>query len=78
MELLTSFLSSPGILDERMHLYLATALRSGPMDLQEGEEIEPLPVAWEEALQMAYDGRIGDAKTLIGLLYYEMFRRRKV
>jgi len=39
------------------------------------EEIEPLPVPWEEALRMARDGRIIDAKTLIGLLYYESFRR---
>jgi ADP-ribose pyrophosphatase len=78
MELLTSFLSSPGILDERMHLYLATALDPGPTDLQAGEEIESLVMPWEEAIAMARDGRIADAKTLIGLLFYECFRRGSV
>ena len=75
MDLLTAFLSSPGILDERMHLYLATQLEPGPTDLQAGEEIESLVVPWEEALKMAHDGRIADAKTLIGLLFFECFRR---
>lgn len=74
MELLISFLSSPGILDERMYLYVATGLRPGPMNLQGGEEIEPVAVPWHEALHMACQGRISDAKTLIGILYYELFR----
>jgi ADP-ribose pyrophosphatase len=76
MERLVSFFSSPGILDERMHLYLAKDLTPGPMDLQAGEEIQPLVVPWQEALRMARDGRIIDAKTLIGLLFYESFRGR--
>ena len=76
MEILVSFFSSPGILDERMQLYLAGGLAPGPMDLQAGEEIEPIAVPWEEALRMARDGRIIDAKTLIGLLFYESFRGR--
>jgi len=75
MELLTSFFSSPGILDERMHLYLATGLEAGKTDLQDDEQIEPLVLPWEDALAMARDGRIEDAKTLIGLLYGDLFRR---
>lgn len=75
MEPLTSFLSSPGILDERMHLYLATGLTPGKADLQEDEQIEPLVVPWDEAVAMARDGRIDDAKTLIGLLFCERFHR---
>jgi ADP-ribose pyrophosphatase len=74
MELLTSFLSSPGILDERMHLFLATGLEPGPTDLQADEQIEPLVLPWEEALAMARNRQIDDAKTLIGLLYAELFR----
>lgn len=75
MELLTDFYSSPGIMTERMFLYLATDLEEGESALEHGEEIRTLPVAWPEALQMARDGRIRDAKTLVGLLYYEAFRR---
>jgi ADP-ribose pyrophosphatase len=76
MELLTTFYSSPGIMDEKMYLFLAKELRPGPTALDGGEEISPLVSTWEEALAMARDGRIQDAKTLAGLLYYDAFRRR--
>ena len=75
MELLHTFYLSPGILDERMHLYLATDLRPGPAARERGEEIENLLTAWDEALRMASDGTIRDAKTLVGLLLYERLRR---
>ena len=73
IRLLATFCMSPGILDEQMHLFLATGLRAGPMALEPGEDIRPLVITWKEALAMARDGRIEDAKTLVGLLYYEAF-----
>ena len=76
IELLATFYMSPGILDERMHLYLATGLEPGPMDLEPGEDLQPLPAAWPDAMEMARDGRIRDSKTLVGLLYYEVFGGR--
>jgi ADP-ribose pyrophosphatase len=74
IEHLLTFCMSPGILDERMHLYLAESLRPGPMALEAGEDIQPLLCTWEEALDMARRGDIRDAKTLVGLMYYRMFR----
>ena len=68
---LATFYTSPGILDEEVYLYLATSLRPGPMAAEPGEDIQPLVTTWEEALEMARDGRIRDARTLIGLLFYE-------
>ena len=76
MEHLISFCTSPGILDEQMHFYLAEALRPGPMALEAGEDIQPLLCTWEEALQMVRRGEIHDAKTLVGLLYYRTFRAK--
>jgi len=76
IEKLAEFYTTPGVLDEVMHLYLATGLTAGPMRLESGEDIEPQAVPWDEALAMARDGRIRDAKTLVGLLFYETFRRR--
>jgi len=73
IDLLAAFYTSPGILDERMYLYAATGLTPGPAALEPGEEIRPLPTTRHEALEMARDGRIQDAKTLVGLLYYEAF-----
>ena len=75
IELLSVFYMSPGILDERMHLYLATGLESGPMALDPAEDIVPLRMSWDAALAMARDGRIQDAKTLASLLYYHTFYR---
>ncbi len=71
IELLKVFYTSPGILDEKMYLYLATSLQPGPTALDPGEDVRPLLTTWQEALAMARDGRIRDAKTLVGLLYYD-------
>ena len=73
IRLLATFYTSPGILDERMHLYLATALTPGKAAPEPGEDLRPLVTTWKEALRMARDGRIRDAKTLAGLFYYEIF-----
>jgi ADP-ribose pyrophosphatase len=71
LEKLCEFSMSPGILNERMHLYAAYGLTAGPTAREPGETIENLVVAWDEAMRMVFDGRIEDAKTLVGLLYYD-------
>jgi ADP-ribose pyrophosphatase len=71
VEPLCQFFMSPGILNERMHAYLAKDLTPGPARLEPGEQIEPWLVPWTEALAMAQDGRIQDAKTLLVLLWYD-------
>ena len=75
IELLLTFCMSPGILDEKMHLFLATALTAGEMALEQGEDIQPFSCTWDESLAMVRRGEIRDAKTLVGLLYYERFMR---
>jgi ADP-ribose pyrophosphatase len=70
---LLTFCMSPGILDEKMHLFLATSLTAGEMALEAGEEIQPFLCTWEEALNMVRRGDIRDAKTIVGLLYYMQF-----
>ena len=62
------FYSSPGVFTERLYLYLATDLTevgSSP-DADELFELHWLPL--DEAIAMAQDGRIVDAKTIIALL----------
>ncbi len=75
IEQVHSFFLSPGILDERMHLFVATDLTPGPAAREAGEEIENLVVTWDEALQMVRDGRIEDAKTIVSLLFYDRCHR---
>ncbi|MGL4943561.1 MAG: NUDIX hydrolase [Thermoguttaceae bacterium] len=70
LELLTTFYPSPGILQETMHLFLATGLIAGPTDLEDGEEIEVFQVPLAEAVDMVFQGQIRDAKTIVGILWY--------
>lgn len=72
---LGSWWVSPGVLDERMHLFLCEGLRPGPTRHQPDERLEPVVVAWSEALAMVHDGRIDDAKSMLALLIGERLRR---
>ena len=75
LQQLHAFFLSPGILDERMYLFLATGLTAGETAREAGEEIDNLVVPWEEAVQMAVDGRIQDAKSIVGLLLVDRMLR---
>jgi hypothetical protein len=44
--------------------------------LEAGEDIQIRLATWDEALALAHGGQIQDGKTLVGLLYYEAFKRR--
>jgi ADP-ribose pyrophosphatase len=71
---LVSCYLSPGILDERMQLFVATGLTPGPAAREPGEQIENLVTTWEDALQQVRQGAIQDAKTIVGLLTYLLTR----
>jgi folate-binding protein YgfZ len=70
-----AFWMSPGILRERMHLFVAHDLTAGPQALEPGEELKTRRVAWSEAVAMCLDGRIDDAKTIAGILLLDARRR---
>ena len=53
---------------ERMFLYLCEDLEPGPTDHQPDERLETVIVPWDEAVAMAHDGRIQDAKSILALL----------
>jgi ADP-ribose pyrophosphatase len=72
---LAEFYASPGILSERMHVYVATELTPGNPRREANEEIENLVVSWAEALAMLDRGKIVDGKTIIALLTYDRRRR---
>ena len=74
IELLTELAMSPGILNERMYVYLARGLTPGPTAVEPGEEIATSVLAWADALAMIERGEIHDAKTVAGLLFYDRFR----
>jgi ADP-ribose pyrophosphatase len=67
---LTAFFASPGILNERMHGFLATDLEPTSQSLDHDEEIEVFPIPQWQVRDMIKDGHIEDAKTIALLLYW--------
>jgi ADP-ribose pyrophosphatase len=66
---------SPGVMTERMHLYLCEDLTPGPTDREPDEHLEAFVVAWDEAVRMVCDGRIEDAKTIAAILLCDRIRK---
>lgn len=72
IEPLTTFYMSPGILDEKMYAFVATELSPGAMNLDVGEQLEPVLLTWEEAIEAARSGQIEDSKSLSVLFCYRL------
>jgi ADP-ribose pyrophosphatase len=69
------WLVSPGVMNERMYLYLCEILEPGPTDHQPDERLEPVILPWAEAVRMALAGDgIDDAKTRLALLLCDRMR----
>lgn len=75
LELLAEFYVSPGFLSEKMFVYLATGLTETQQNLDEDEFVEIVRIPLTEASQMARDGRIQDAKTIIGIMFCQNHER---
>ncbi|MEI6845792.1 MAG: NUDIX hydrolase [Candidatus Firestonebacteria bacterium] len=63
-----AFYSSPGFLHEKMHLYKATNLKAGKMNLDEDEDITVKIFTKSQLMKMIRKGKIVDAKTIAALL----------
>jgi ADP-ribose pyrophosphatase len=71
---LGEFWTAPGFATELMHLYLATGLRAAHDEADrrgpdEDERLELVRMPWRDAVAAATEGRIVDAKSLVGLLW---------
>ncbi len=72
---LPGFFMSPGILNERMHCFVAEDLTAGSPARETGEEIENLVVPVDDAFGMIECGEIEDAKTIAVLMHWHAFLR---
>jgi ADP-ribose pyrophosphatase len=68
LDKLTEFFVSPGFLEEKMWIYLATTLSEGKPQPDEDEVLEVVRLPIDDALEMIATGEIQDAKTIIGLM----------
>jgi ADP-ribose pyrophosphatase len=63
--------ASPGVMDEKLHLFVAEGLTPGTMAPEADEQLEPVTVRLDEAVRMCLTGEIKDAKTVTSLLLWE-------
>jgi len=68
LEKLSEFFVSPGFLEEKMWVFLATDFSEGKQNLDEDEFLDLVRLPLGEALEMITSGEIQDAKTIIGLM----------
>ncbi|HEY0005007.1 MAG TPA: NUDIX hydrolase [Pyrinomonadaceae bacterium] len=68
LEKLTEFFVSPGFVEEKMWLYLATQLSETAQRPEEDELLEVVRVSFNRAFELIEDGEIEDAKTIIGIM----------
>jgi ADP-ribose pyrophosphatase len=64
---------TPGFLEERMYLLLADGLTAGEAQPEEDEKIEVRAFRLKELKQTIKSGRMRDAKSIAGILYYLTF-----
>jgi ADP-ribose pyrophosphatase len=64
---------SPGLLGERMEIYLAEGLTEGEAEPEEDEKITVKILPLKEALAWIRKGKIRDSKSVSGILYYARF-----
>jgi ADP-ribose pyrophosphatase len=67
---------TPGFVEERMFILLAEGLTAGEAQPEEDEKIEVRAYSVKELKQMIRRGKLRDAKSVAGLLYYATFMRK--
>lgn len=67
MEKISQFYVSPGFLGEKMFIFLATDLTQTAQNLEEDENLLIEKILLAEIPDLILDGKIEDAKTIIGL-----------
>ena len=65
---LTTFYTTPGFTDERIHLFAATGLEPGESALESDEIVELHPTPLTKAVEMVKSGQIVDGKSMLGIL----------
>jgi ADP-ribose pyrophosphatase len=68
---------TPGFVEERMFILLAEGLKAGEAQPEEDEKIEVRAYSVNKLKQMIRRGKLRDAKSVAGILYYLTFLRKK-
>jgi ADP-ribose pyrophosphatase len=76
LERLTTMYTTPGFVDERIHLFLARGLRRGTQRREKDEFMELHELRWSAVGKMVRRGEITDGKTMTSLMFVQCFRRK--
>jgi ADP-ribose pyrophosphatase len=73
VERLGGFYSAPGFCNEYLHLYLATNLTPSRLHAEDTDSIKVVRVPVEQIPELISSGKICDAKSIAGLLFFLKF-----
>jgi ADP-ribose pyrophosphatase len=76
LERLTTFFTTPGFTDERIHIIAAIDLVPGASELEADEILDLHTMPLSEAIALVERGEIVDGKTIIGLKLAASFCQR--
>jgi ADP-ribose pyrophosphatase len=76
LERLTGFYSSPGFCTEYLHLFLATDLVRSQLHAEDTAGIEVVQVPIAQITDLLASGKIEDAKSIAGLLFFMEYRKK--
>lgn len=74
IRLVCSFYTAPGFSDEIIHMYIAEDLINGEMNPDEDEFLSCESITLEQAQQYITDGRIRDAKTIMAVYAWQIYK----
>lgn len=74
VEHLTTIYTTPGFIDERIHLYMAWDLTRGDTGHEKDEFIEVHTLPLSQVLELISRGEIKDGKTVVAILFAAGFR----
>lgn len=69
---------SPGVMNERMYLYVCEDLTLGETEHQPDERLKPVILPWDDAVRRVLAGEIVDAKTIVAILLIDRLRSREI
>jgi ADP-ribose pyrophosphatase len=77
VRLLSSIFTTPGFIDEKIHLFAAEDLTGGTVNQEPDEFMELHPLRLSRVVAMILSGEIVDGKSIAGLLLAYLSRKRK-
>lgn len=69
------FFTSPGVLTEKMYVFVATGLTAGPQHTEDNEQIQVRPLSPQDCRDLITQNALVDAKTLATLIKYSLTGR---